>query len=185
MIDIFILVLLAWAAFSGWRAGFIKEVTSTIGVLVGLLVAATCYSAFGEYLAVNGTETNMATSVLAFLILWIIVPIALGFVANILTKALKGMQLGTPNSILGAAISLIKFFILISCVLNVMDGLGIMNREKTASSRLYPPVTGALRLFFPADSTQTSPDADNAAQSDTVWVDVSGKRDKAPIAPER
>ena len=51
MVDIFIIVVLVWALFSGWRAGFLKEVTSGIGVLVGLLVAATCYSTFGKYLA--------------------------------------------------------------------------------------------------------------------------------------
>ena len=66
MIDIFIIVVLLWALFSGWRSGFVKEVTSLIGALVGLLIAATCYSAFGEYLAVNGSETNMVTSVIAF-----------------------------------------------------------------------------------------------------------------------
>ena len=43
MVDIFIIVVLVWALFSGWRAGLLKEVTSGIGVLVGLLVAATCY----------------------------------------------------------------------------------------------------------------------------------------------
>ena len=58
MIDIFILVVVLWAIFNGWKTGVIKEVTSTIGTLLGLLIAATCYSAFGEYLAVNGSETN-------------------------------------------------------------------------------------------------------------------------------
>ena len=42
MIDIFIIVVLLWALFSGWRSGFVKEVTSLIGALVGLLIAATC-----------------------------------------------------------------------------------------------------------------------------------------------
>ena len=105
MLDIFIIVVLLWALFSGWRAGFIKEVASMVGALVGLLVAATCYSSFGEYLAVNGSETNMVTSVIAFFLLWIFVPIVLGYVANVLTKSLKGMKLGMPNSILGALVS--------------------------------------------------------------------------------
>lgn len=111
MIDIFIIVVLLWALFSGWRSGFVKEVTSLIGALVGLLIAATCYSAFGEYLAVNGSETNMVTSVIAFFLLWIIVPIVLGFAANVLTKSLKGLHLGMPNSILGAVVSALKYII--------------------------------------------------------------------------
>lgn len=172
MIDIFIIVLLVWAGYSGWRAGFLKEVISTVGFLVGLLVATACYGAFGQYLTVDGSDTNMVTSIIAFLLLWIIVPIFLGLVANILTRALKGMKLGIPNSILGTLVSLIKYFILLSCILNVMDGLHILNKDRTESSYLYAPVTGALRLFFPGDTTSVTPDEDKAHE-DTLWVDMN------------
>lgn len=175
MIDIFIVVLLLWAAFNGWKAGFVKELISGFGFLIGLLVAAICYSTFGKYLLVDGTETNMVTSIIAFFLLWIAVPIVLGFAANMLTKALKGMALGMPNSILGAGVGLLKFLILISCVLNVMDGLHIMNEEKAESSKLYKPVTGALRVFFPADTTQTSIQAEEEEKPDTVWIDMRKK----------
>lgn len=175
MIDIFIAVLLLWAAFSGWRAGFLKEVVSTVGFLAGLFIAATCYSAFGQYLTVSGTETNMVTSIIAFFLLWIIVPVLLGLVANVLTKALKGMKLGMPNSILGAAISVVKYLVLMSCVLNVMQALHIMNEEKAAESHLYRPIVGALQTFFPADTTQITPDLSADEPADTVWIDVSKK----------
>lgn len=170
MIDLFILILLVWAAFSGWRAGFFKEVASSLGFLVGLFVAATCYKTFGQYLAVNGTETNMVTSLIAFFLLWIIVPIVLGLVATLLTKTLKGMKLGMPNSMLGAGVSVIKFLILISCVLNVMSSLHIMDEKKVAESRLYEPVSGALRTFFPKDSLRKGMDYIREMQADTVWV---------------
>lgn len=177
MIDIFILVLIVWAAFSGWRHGFVKEVISTVGFLAGLLIAATCYGAFGEYLAVDGSESNMFTSVVAFFLLWIVVPIVLGLVANVLTQALKGMKLGTPNSILGAAVSVAKYFILVSCVLNVMDALHIMNEDKRESSRLYAPVTGALQLFFPTDSTAAASFDEGELKADTVWIDMQPKNE--------
>lgn len=180
MIDLFIIVLLLWAAFSGWRAGFVKEVISAIGFLIGLFVAATCYASFGKYLAVDGSESNMFTSVLAFFILWIIVPIVLGFVANVLTRALKVMCLGMPNSLLGAAVSVIKYWVLMSCVLNVMEGLHIMNEGKKADSRLYAPVAGTLQFFFPEDTTRVEPADSQAAANDTVWVDMRGKKNDAP-----
>lgn len=176
MVDIFIIIVLLWALFSGWRAGFIREVTSTIGILVGLLVAATCYSAFGEYLAVNGSETNMVTSIIAFLLLWIIVPIALGFVANVITRSLKGLQLGMPNSILGALISLVKYVVVLSCVFNVMQSLGILNQDKANDSRLLSTVTGALQIFFdePQKAAPAPTNADSVKESkpDTIWVNM-------------
>ena len=176
MIDLFILVLMIWAAFNGWRNGFIKEVVSSVGFLAGLLIAATCYSTFGEYLAVTGTESNMFTSVVAFFLLWIVVPIVLGLVANILTKALKDMQLGLPNSILGALVSLVKYVVLISCVLNVMQALHILNEEKTEDSKLYAPVTGVLQWLWENHGTLMPADEADTLKNDTVWVDMTNHR---------
>ena len=42
-IDLFIVILFVWALFSGWRNGFLKEVVSAGGFIVGLLVAALFY----------------------------------------------------------------------------------------------------------------------------------------------
>ncbi len=186
MIDIFIIVVLLWALFSGWRAGFIKEVVSTLGALVGLLVAATCYGAFGKYLAVNGSETNMVTSIIAFLLLWIIVPIALGFVANILTKSIREMKLGMPNSILGAVVSGLKYLVILSCVLNVMQSLHILNQEKANNSKLLSVVTGALSLCFDHDDahSQESVEKADSTKSDTIWVDLS-KKDGANTSKQK
>ena len=130
MIDLFIIIVALWALFSGWRAGVINELMSTFGILVGLLIAATCYRYGHDFLAVNGSETNMVTSIIAFLLLWIIVPIALGFMANVLTRSLKTFRLGMPNAILGAVVCLLKYLVILSCVFNVMQELGIMNQEK-------------------------------------------------------
>ncbi len=181
MIDAFIIIVFLWSVFNGWRTGFIKEITSTLGILVGLLIAATCYSAFGKYLAVNGSETNMVTSIIAFLLLWIIVPIALGLVANILTKSLKGMKLGMPNSILGALVSVLKNLVILSCVFNVMTGLHILNTEKASSSKLLSPVAGAMQLFFSDDAAEKSatPADSTGGKSDTIWVNLQDTTRKA------
>ena len=171
-IDIFLIVLLLWSAYSGWKQGFLKEVVSALGFLVGLLIAATCYSQLGTYLTMAGSQLGMLTNVVAFLLLWIIVPIVLGFAANMLTKALKGMRLGLPNSLLGALVSIAKFLILISCVLNVMSGLHILDEEKTRDSRLYEPTRGLLSILFShADITNAPVSQEDTLQNDTLWVE--------------
>ncbi len=178
MIDLFLIVLLLWALFSGWRNGLIREVASTVGFLVGLFVAATCYTTLGEYLSVDGSETNQVTSIIAFFILWIIVPIALGFAANLLTRALKGMKLGIPNSMLGAIVSFIKFLILISCILNVMGALNILDESKRKDSALFEPVCNVVRAFLPKSGTIGNLSLDDeAAESDTIWVEMNATPD--------
>ncbi len=178
MLDIFILVVLAWAVLSGWRNGLIKEIASAIGFLFGLFIAATCYSTFGSYLAVNGSEGNMITSIAAFFILWICAPIVLGLAANVLTKCFKNTFIGGINSIGGIVVSVIKFTILLSCILSAMSALHILNEERTADSKLYEPVKGVLSTLVdwaitPKDEVNTITPADKAATAgDTIWVDV-------------
>ena len=133
-LDIFIGVIVGFALVRGLLNGLIKEVASAVGFLLGLFVAVTCYEQFGTYLKVDGTEVNMLTSIVAFFLLWIIVPIALGFVANLLTKAIEQTSLSFFNRLLGGLVSVAKFVVLMSCVLNVMGHLGILNKERTEGS---------------------------------------------------
>lgn len=168
-IDIFIVVLLVWAGFNGWKSGFLKELVSTGGIVLGLIVAGLLYAWLGDdFLAVTGSSTNMVLSIIAFFILWIVMPIALGMIANILTKAMKGMQVGVPNSVLGLVFSLVKYVVLLSCVLNVMQGLGILDENRTTSSHLFKPVCAIL----PFDQGQTDEESDKNEKPDTVWVPI-------------
>lgn len=180
MLDIFIIVVILWALFSGWKNGLVKEIASFGGYLFGLFIAATCYSSFGEYLAVNGTESNMLTSIVAFFILWIITPIVLGLAANVFTKVLKSLHLGGINSIAGAALSLVKFVMLLSCVLSAMSALHILNEERTNSSVLYNPVKSILSNtinWVMEDNVPAAQDNDDTTTaSDTVWIDVPKKK---------
>lgn len=171
-IDIFIAAVLLWALFNGWKQGFLRELVSALGWLVGLLVAATCYSLLSEHLAVNGTEANQFTSIAAFLILWIAVPIFLGFVATLITKALKGKAIGLPNAALGALVSALKFLVLLSCAFNVMAALKILSTDRTKDSFLYEPVRGALTIFFNNDK-ENEPAENESEKADTIWLDMT------------
>ena len=139
-LDIFIGIILIFALVRGLMNGFVKELASTIGFLLGLFVAATCYQTLGEYLTVDGSEVNMFTSIVAFLLLWIIVPIVFGLLATLITKALDLTALGIANRIGGGILSMAKYLVLLSCVLNVMVSLNILNNERTEGSVMLEPV---------------------------------------------
>ena len=179
-IDLFIVVVLLWSAWTGWHNGFLKEIISSVGFFAGLLVAALCYSTLGKYLAVDGSESNMLTSVVAFFILWIMVPMLLGLGATLLTKALKGMKLGLPNSLLGAAVAVLKYGVLMCVVFSVMDALGIMDERRARSSRLYGALRGAMvdaaDCLGSDDSRRLAPERSAGQESDTVWIENPAAR---------
>jgi uncharacterized membrane protein required for colicin V production len=177
-IDIFVLIIFHWALFSGWKNGFIKEVFSTLGILTGLIVAGLLYLYCGDILfAVVGSETNMMLSIGAFLLFWIALPLVFGLIANILTSAIKGMQLGIPNSLLGSLFSVAKFTLLVSCAFNMMHKLDILDESKTADSKTFQPALQILPFIEQeAEISRTvKTTIGNLTETDTIWVDMLKK----------
>ncbi len=176
-IDLFIIILLLWALFSGWRNGFIKELFNTLGVIAGLVVAAILYYGFPVFLAVSGSQTNMLLSIGMFLILCILLPFFLGFIANRLTSAVKGMYLGIPNSLLGCGISVVKFVLIVSFAFNIMDHLNIMSRKHTETSHLYEPAKSILPFVHERaeEKIKEYQPKDASSASDTLWINLGNK----------
>lgn len=186
MFDVFIIIVFVWAIISGWRNGLLTELVSLGGHLAGLVVACIVYSLLGKHLAVSGSRTAMILNIVAFFIIWIIVPIVLGLAANTLTHFMKPLHIRGLNNAAGAAISTLKFTILLSAVFAAMTALGILNEEKANDSRLYNPLktllAGAvdwaiddnIRAINPTQGTGTY-------NGDTLWVDVPHKADTTHI----
>ncbi len=104
VIDIIILVLLLAGAVMGFRKGFIKQLAALAGLFVGLLAAKALYSVVGEKLIGTVTSNPTFAHILAFVLIWIVVPIVFTMVASLLTKALEVIALGWLNRLLGAAL---------------------------------------------------------------------------------
>lgn len=176
-LDIFVIVLTLYAIWKGWNNGLLRELVSTLGFLGGFIIAILCYKTIGKYLAVNGSEVNMLTSIVAFLLLWVVSPIVLGTVATLFTKALNHLKfISLPNRLGGAAISLFKYILLMSLVLNMMSFLHILSEERKQDSMLLEPITSVTGLLAHGVSNAMSPTVvqnDTITQSDTVWIDVS------------
>lgn len=143
-IDIFVIVVLLWGLFSGWRTGFVRELFNLLGAIAGLIVASIIYLIFHEYLGTEGSTVDAVLSIIAFFILAIILPIGIGFFCAPLTRFVKLALLGLPNSILGAVAGFLKFVLIISFAFNTLENLNLLDREKVDSSSLYEPVRSVL-----------------------------------------
>lgn len=174
-IDLFIIVLLLWAIFSGWRHGFIKEVFNLLGIIAGLIIASLVYLLFHKYLGVHGRTADDVLNVIAFFILVIFLPIGLGFACSPLTRFVKhSLRMGLPNSLLGAAVSVVKFLLLVSFAFNTMAQLGILNYDRTAGSHLFRPVTAVLQDLTAVTVGRTAgTGTDGTDRPDTLTVEFN------------
>ena len=92
--------------------------------------------------------------ILAFVIIWIAVPLIFTLVASVLTKAMEAVSLGWLNRLLGAGLGALKYLLLVSlvvCVIQFIDtDSQLISQTKKEESLLYYPMERFAGMFFPA-----------------------------------
>ena len=151
--DILIYIVLAIGAFIGFKQGAFKQIAHFLGVVVGLLLAATLYHQFGDFLA-DKTGASMGFGwFIAFVLIVIIVPIALGWIAAFFTEFFKKLKLNFLNRIIGAAVGIVCYAVILSFALNLFDFMasnaGFKTHKLSERSDLYYKVKHATQVVIP------------------------------------
>lgn len=153
-IDIIILIAIGAGAIRGFMKGFIRQLTSILGLIAGLLAAKALYASLAEKLCPAVTDSMTVAQVLSFIVIWIAVPLIFTVVASVLTKAMEIISLGWLNRLLGAGLGALKFLLLASlmiCVIEFIDSDNhLINKTKKDASVLYYPIEAFAGIFFPA-----------------------------------
>lgn len=152
-VDIIILVLITLGVIQGLMKGFVKQLAVIFGLVAGLLVARALFATVAEKLApALGTSTTVA-QLLAFIVIWVAVPIGFAFIASLLTKALDAVHLGGLNRLLGSVLGAVKYMILIGLAIHVIEYIDpkdeVISETKKKESVLYYPMRDLSGIFFP------------------------------------
>ena len=143
----------------GFIKGFIRQLTSIIGLIVGLVAAKLLYASVAEKLCPTVTESITVAQVVAFIGIWIIVPLIFSFAAFLLTKAFEAVSLGFLNRMLGAIFGMAKFLLLIMVVIAATEYLDPENKlilkTKKEESSLYYPIQRLNAYLFPVATEAT------------------------------
>ncbi len=81
-IDIIILIALGAGVIIGFMKGFIRQLASILGLIVGLLAAKALYTSLAVKLCPTVTDSMTVAQILAFVIIWIAVPLIFTLVAS-------------------------------------------------------------------------------------------------------
>ena len=153
-IDIIILIALGAGVIIGFMKGFIRQLASILGLIVGLLAAKALYTSLAVKLCPTVTDSMTVAQILAFVIIWISVPLIFTLVASVLTKAMEAVSLGWLNRLLGAGLGALKYLLLVSlvvCVIQFIDtDSQLISQTKKEESLLYYPMERFAGMFFPA-----------------------------------
>ena len=82
IIDIIILAAFGLGAIIGFMKGFVKQLASLLGLIVGLLAAKALYASLAVKLCPMLTDSMTVAQVLAFVFIWLAVPLLFSLVAS-------------------------------------------------------------------------------------------------------
>lgn len=117
-LDAILLILLAGAVLSSWRAGLIQEVFTFGGLIVGIILAGQLYRPVAD--AVAGPSASNLAYAVAFLAILMAVWLAAGIGSQFLRATVRTMRLGWLDRLGGILFGVLKGMVWIFIIVIVL-----------------------------------------------------------------
>ena len=151
--DIIIIIPLLWGAYKGFKKGLIIEAASLVALFLGVWGGVKFSSISANYLSKMFDVSEKIMPLISFSITFILIVITVYALAKMLQKVIKMVALGLINKVAGAAFAVLKFALIISVVLtlvnNVNSEIGFIEPEMENSSLLYKPISSLAPSVIP------------------------------------
>jgi membrane protein required for colicin V production len=152
-IDILLLLVIGAGAAKGYLKGGVKLLLSTVGLIVGLYIAKLMYIPFAETLCPSFTKSMTFARALAFIIIWVAVPLLSTLAGGFFTKTLEAMHINWLNKWAGALLGGLKYLILASLFINVLEFIDssnhLISQDNKKEAILYYPTQKVAGIVFP------------------------------------
>ncbi len=143
-LDIIILIPIAVGFVFGLFRGLIKELIGLVAIFLGIYGAKFLSPWLSDILVSMFSFSAKTAQPVAFIILFIVIVVFLLIIARMLDKLFDAVSLGGLNRFLGGLFGAIKFTLVVSVLINVMNALeekfDIVENETINNSLLYKPV---------------------------------------------
>lgn len=157
-VDIVLIAILLVGAFSGYRKGFLMELVTLFGLILGILGG---FKLMGHAMLFLDDQFNINEKVLpylAFAVVFVIIIIVVSLIGKMIQSSLDKTFLGSADKIAGAVLGVLKMAFMVSVVIWIMDALQITYLDSMGEdSWLYalmatvaPQVTSWIAEVIPA-----------------------------------
>lgn len=142
-IDILLLLPLLYGAYKGFSRGFVIEVATLLGLVLGVYIAIK-FSDYTENILRDFLDmSSQYLSYIALGVTFLLVVIAIYLLGKMLTKLVDIVSLGLVNKLLGTVLGAAKSFVILCVILLIVDALDdkyqFMGKELKDNSLFYNP----------------------------------------------
>lgn len=148
ILDIILVIPLAWFVFHGWKKGVVREAATLAGIVAGIWAAVNLSKLVAKLLGFTGESAIL----IAFFITFVGALVLTYLLGRSIEKMLKSAHLSLANKTAGAALGMAKALCVLAVLLNGIVLLDkkeeLITKETREKSILYRPVynTGNLLL---------------------------------------
>ncbi|KAA6321480.1 hypothetical protein EZS27_028874 [termite gut metagenome] len=154
VIDIVVLVCVLAGGMIGLKKGLIWQIATILGLILGFTIAKHLYAYIAEKYISSLTNSLTTAQIIAFIAIWLLVPIVFSLAGALLTRIINAASLGCFNRSLGAVLGIVKYMFLIGVIIHVLDyfdsGNHIISQNKKDTSAFYYPLKEFAGMIFPA-----------------------------------
>jgi membrane protein required for colicin V production len=138
-IDIVLVIVFLVGAFSGYRKGFLAELFSLIGIILGILAGFKLMGIAMLMLSENYHVDEKILPYVAFGVVFLIVVILVSLLGKLLKSSLEKTVLGSADQVAGAVLGLLKMAFMASVFLWITSSVNVsVPLSWTKDSWLYP-----------------------------------------------
>ena len=152
-IDPIIIILLAWAAYRGFKKGLVIMVSAFVALIIGIWGAVKFSGLVGRWMAETLHVSTPYLSLVSFTITFIVIVILVNIAAVLVSRLLDAIALGFVNRLLGGVFSVLTMALVMSVffvILNAFDRRhDFMPEKQIEESMFYKPVADFAPKLFP------------------------------------
>ena len=153
ILDIIILIPVAWMAYRGFSKGLIIEVATLVALILGIYLSINFSYIVGNFLVEQFDLTTKYLHIIAFIVTFIGVVLIVHLIGKILEKVVNIVALGFINKLLGGVFGILKAVIFLSVIIMLINRFdpnqNLITDEKRDSSMFYEHVESVVPSILP------------------------------------
>jgi membrane protein required for colicin V production len=153
ILDILIGIPLGWAIIKGFSRGFVYEIASLVGLILGIYVAVNFSGYAADFLADIFHWTGRSAWLASLLITFALVVMGIKLLGQVMENVVKSLAMGPLNHIAGGLVAGLKTAFILSLLIylvNLVDfNRSLISAKSRKESYLWQPVSNVAPFIMP------------------------------------
>ncbi len=140
VLDILIILLIAFGFYSGYNKGIIKTLFSFVSIIISIAAAIKLSPVLADILVNTFSMKGNVALIVALILTFFLFLIFIRFIGNRIEALLSALQINFVNKLAGGVVMAIIYGIMVSMITGLVKDLEIVDQTVFTESATYPVI---------------------------------------------